>query len=668
MRGTNTYKDLSRYSDHKMRCYITPELVLKAVRKQLHRSNAQLHEVEHLVLKCKGIGEQYVRIENLGGLINLKSLAAANHTFSKIDGLQPLINLVSLDLSGNRIQKIEGISSLVHLRELNLADNFIEHIPLHTMFPKNIEAMSLANNRLSTLDDLHNFREMTSLLYIDLRDNAVCEHAHYRSVAAYAALSIRYLDDVEVTEMERSAAIYHWDRKGLRPLESELKDSRKEAAKLKRELDLMKSESSQKDGQLEALSTLLKMTTSESQTTRKDKESTENCLAQREETLSDMRTMLLQTKSDFEFLKIELETLYPDAAKAIIDKCTNTLPGIEVPNVESSAKKPPTQAAVSPPSPPTTPGWQNTADRDAGQSSLVPQSLLKRYDDISGNAEEQSAPRGSLLKKYSELSSRPSPATVSQQQYFQGNGLPSPAPSAPKSLLKKYDELSGKSQQPDTLVPQSLVRRYDDKQADGFPPSHSPPPNASVKGKSVTNSSVPDAKVTQSGPNIPLTYSSLLEKRDPMHRRQSGASEESLKRTLSPHEVLMGEGPVEVSMNSSFASASPSVVTSAAASVDVKFMSLIRKALHCEKCAEAYEKKRLTELRKCSPDHVLGELQISVPGFTKELTEKEIVAFAHRKLEFHKQRSTWCLAKYDECMASCNRYLRRARDLVPEIS
>ena len=269
--ATNTYSNLSTRHEHTVRCYITPELVEKAVKKQLHRSNARLCDAETLTLKCSGPGEQYVRIENLGGLSNLKSLTAQNHAFVKLEGLSPLVSLTSLDLSGGRIQKVENISHLVHLRELNLNYNFVESLPGEGVWPLNLSVLRCAGNRLTALDDLHHLRHLMSLEVLDLRDNAMCRSSSYRSIAAYAVLSVIVLDDVEVTDTERNAAIFHWDRKGLKPLQTELTDTKKELEALRRELEDARTTSAHKDGQLNAVSKLLEISHTESDAIRKEK-------------------------------------------------------------------------------------------------------------------------------------------------------------------------------------------------------------------------------------------------------------------------------------------------------------------------------------------------------------------------------------------------------------
>ncbi|KAJ9460354.1 Dynein assembly factor 1 [Diplonema papillatum] len=323
--AANTYKDLSRSVEHTVRCYITPEAVLKAVRKQEHRSNATLGDAESLVLKCHGGGEQYVRIENLGGLKNLTSFSAPGHAFTRIENLQPLVSLTALDLSRNRLQKVEGLAHLPHLTTVNLSGNFIEHLPPASAWPKTLQNLSLAENRLAVIDDLHHLRDLINLTRLDLRDNPFSSHAHYRSVVAYAGLSVTYLDDVEITDAERSAALFHWDRKGLKPLESELKATQHEVEALRRQLEETKTAAAQREGQLDAVTRLLQLATEENKCIREENKKAEHELIAKEHSLSNLQTSLLHTRSDLEFLKIELETLNPDISEAVIEKCRNTL-------------------------------------------------------------------------------------------------------------------------------------------------------------------------------------------------------------------------------------------------------------------------------------------------------------------------------------------------------
>ena len=274
-----TYRALNRMEEHMVRCYITPDHVLKAVRKHLHRNNATLQDADILNLKCSGIGEQFVRLENLGGLVNLHTLVAANHAFTKIDGLKPLVNLTHLDLSCNKLTRVENISHLTRLEELNLGGNLIEHIPSDSVWPKSLRVLRMAQNRLSTLEDLHNLRPLLSLTVMDLRENPICSQTLYRSIAAYAALSLQELDEVAVSETERDAAIFHWDRKGLRPLQTELSAAQKKVEELQRQLEATQVDNHHKNGQLEAVSKLLEISHTESDAVREQKAGVEVCVA-----------------------------------------------------------------------------------------------------------------------------------------------------------------------------------------------------------------------------------------------------------------------------------------------------------------------------------------------------------------------------------------------------
>jgi Leucine-rich repeat (LRR) protein len=82
-------------------------------------------ETLHLSLRtCK-----IRRIENLGGLSNLRELNLSYNLISNIEGLDGLRTLVDLNLSENKITHIENLTALVSLEDLNLSGNRIAHIP-----------------------------------------------------------------------------------------------------------------------------------------------------------------------------------------------------------------------------------------------------------------------------------------------------------------------------------------------------------------------------------------------------------------------------------------------------------------------------------------------------------------------------------------------------------
>eukprot|EP01063_Lacrimia_lanifica_P031846 TRINITY_DN5337_c0_g2_i1.p1 TRINITY_DN5337_c0_g2~~TRINITY_DN5337_c0_g2_i1.p1 ORF type:complete len:653 (+),score=230.74 TRINITY_DN5337_c0_g2_i1:66-2024(+) len=341
-----TYKDLSRSVEHKIRCYITSDLVLRLVRKRLHRNNATLADAEELVLKCGGSGEFFTRLENLGGLVNLKRLAAPYHHFTKIEGLTPLVSLTHLDLSHNRVQKVEHIQHLHHLKELVLDGNFVERLPGEAAWPKGLERLSMVGNRLSCLDDLQNLRELISLEELDLRENPICSNGQYRGIAAYAALALAVLDGVAVTDAERNAALRLWDRKGLKPLQSELVGVKREVDTLRRALEEARLQSAQTNGQLQAVARMLQMSQEDTEAAQKEKNMMEEELRLNESRLSQTQTDLLQTKSDYEFLKLELETIYPEAAKGVIERCSNTLGEDATSSVDSDMPLPSSRLPV----------------------------------------------------------------------------------------------------------------------------------------------------------------------------------------------------------------------------------------------------------------------------------------------------------------------------------
>eukprot|EP00756_Hemistasia_phaeocysticola_P048627 Hpha_TRINITY_DN23041_c0_g1::TRINITY_DN23041_c0_g1_i1::g.109396::m.109396 len=337
-----SYAEMGGTQRHTIRCHITADLLSRLVRKQNEGNDGSPREiasVKVLKLHAIGRGEQLTRLENLAPLKSIEELVSTGQLYTQVEGLYPLHStLRSLDLSGNRIIKLDGLAQLDALTRLDLSSNLIERIP-RDAFPRSLVSLSLARNSLCLLEDFHHLRPLLNLRDLDCSGNPISAHQGYRGVAVYTALSVEVFDGVTVSKVERDAAIYHWDRKNLKPLEAELEQRSSEAMLLSAQVEELKRENEQYTGQLRAVSGLLDLSKVERDELREEKMMAEAALRERDRALADTQVELLQTKSDLDFLRLEVETVHPVEATGMIQRTTGTL-------------RPAASAAAAPPPPP----------------------------------------------------------------------------------------------------------------------------------------------------------------------------------------------------------------------------------------------------------------------------------------------------------------------------
>ena len=102
--------------------------------------------------------------------------------------------------------------------------------------------------------------------------------------------------------------------------------------------------------------------------------------------------------------------------------------------------------------------------------------------------------------------------------------------------------------------------------------------------------------------------------------------------------------------------------------LQARFAKYVEKALHCEKCALAYEKKRVVATGKCCAEHLMGMLQERYPDFQARFSEAEVVGMAQEQLGHYQERIATYTAKQEECAEACAKFMRKARQLIPLIN
>lgn len=164
-----------------------------------------------LYLECNGIA----RIEGLDRLGKLCNLFLQQNCIEKIENLEYTCQIQNLNLSNNSIRKVEGLGSLKKLENLNLANNMIEDLEGLEVLKetKSLRNINVSHNRIYATEGVVEFwsqfkhEENYSLVVLYYHHNpGVREISNYRKRMISSMLSLKYLDDRPIFEIERRSA------------------------------------------------------------------------------------------------------------------------------------------------------------------------------------------------------------------------------------------------------------------------------------------------------------------------------------------------------------------------------------------------------------------------------------------------------------------------------
>ncbi|KAL0045275.1 hypothetical protein WJX82_002456 [Trebouxia sp. C0006] len=179
------------------------------------------------------LGRNYIStVDTQQALKSLEVLDLHNNLVETLTGLTALTNLRRLNLAGNRISSICSLSMLTSLEDLDLNRNFLVSLAVskpvagnvesdrtggmeETYWPASLRKLTLAANRLATLDDLVPLQQLSGLTQLGLEGNPCCNlHPISRfriEVLARHCTSLQLMDSHKVTAEERSlAAAMRW--------------------------------------------------------------------------------------------------------------------------------------------------------------------------------------------------------------------------------------------------------------------------------------------------------------------------------------------------------------------------------------------------------------------------------------------------------------------------
>ena len=150
------------------------------------------------------------KIENLSHLTQLRCLFLQNNKLTKIENLQALKSLAILNLSHNQITKIDNLEGLTSLEDLDVSNNKItasESIKGLNQAPS-IVSLDLSNNQIEDADYIiETLKDRPKLRCLYLRGNRCIRLIpNYRKQMIASVISLRYLDDRPVSDVERLGA------------------------------------------------------------------------------------------------------------------------------------------------------------------------------------------------------------------------------------------------------------------------------------------------------------------------------------------------------------------------------------------------------------------------------------------------------------------------------
>jgi protein phosphatase 1 regulatory subunit 7 len=160
-------------------------------------------------------------MEQLSGLVSLKSLWLGKNKIEHIEDLSALVNLTQLDIQCNRLTSCEGLAGLISLQELYLANNnisslqgLIDALPvticpnLNTIdFTHNqitsfdgvdvlstLETIWLSSNRIETVTDLIALKSLPKLECLYLEHNPIYSRSDYKTSIMEELIQLKQLD------------------------------------------------------------------------------------------------------------------------------------------------------------------------------------------------------------------------------------------------------------------------------------------------------------------------------------------------------------------------------------------------------------------------------------------------------------------------------------------
>ncbi|XP_038049791.1 leucine-rich repeat-containing protein 9-like isoform X3 [Patiria miniata] len=144
-------------------------------------------------------------IEGLSACKKINILHLYSNCISQITNISHLKDLEVLGLAQNNIVNIEGIGELVQLRNLNLAANRIEQIGHCLDVNRNLEALNLSGNNISSFRELTHLIRLPKLKHLGLKDplyapNPVCYLCNYSTHVLYHLPFIERLDSYDVSD------------------------------------------------------------------------------------------------------------------------------------------------------------------------------------------------------------------------------------------------------------------------------------------------------------------------------------------------------------------------------------------------------------------------------------------------------------------------------------
>ena len=204
----------------------TPLLVERAVihdaliRRSLHADLASRYDAGQLgsaesidVLSATSLllsFQNLALIDHLSALTRLTKLQLDNNHITRIQGLDALVNLTWLDLSFNQISRVEGLDCLHQLTDLSLSHNHIDSIGDEQLahLHGTLQCLTLANNRIASLDDIKRLRPFTALRLLVLKDNPIQQQQpeEYQLHVLAFLTQLVYFDYVAVEEAARLKA------------------------------------------------------------------------------------------------------------------------------------------------------------------------------------------------------------------------------------------------------------------------------------------------------------------------------------------------------------------------------------------------------------------------------------------------------------------------------